>query len=95
MDVVLDIIKNMKDPFEIFMALAVLYAFKTLGDKLKKIDHIDSLISQVKNLVDKVDDLITSREDHREEVNGKIREIESDLRHISERVAKLEALKGD
>jgi hypothetical protein len=50
-----------QDPLVIVVGLLLLYAMRDLGAKLKKIDHIDVLVTQVGSLVERVEDLIDSQ----------------------------------
>ena len=82
-------------PVVILVGVLILYAMRDLGAKLKKIDHIDILVTQVKSLVDKVQDLISSQDKQRYEMDGEIRAIQIDLKQLHDRVLRLETKQGD
>jgi hypothetical protein len=86
----LDFFGPNQDPLIIIIGLIILYAVRDFGAKLKKIDHIDVLVTEVGSLVGKVQDLINSQAKSRSEVDNQIEAIKLDIRLMQDRILKLE-----
>lgn len=79
-----------QSPVVVIVGILILYAMRDLGAKLKKIEHIDTLVIQVTNLVSRVDNLISSNDRQNVHYESEIKAIQLDLKQLHDRVLRLE-----
>lgn len=72
---ILALLNDGLSPILIMLALLVGYFFNDLNKKISKVDQIDSLIFQIKNLVEKLDGLIETQKVNKMDTDTQIEKL--------------------